>query len=119
MPAAIFNLEGQYVIEQHATWKAMLFYPGNVTDAKLRGQIRKSYGDPVLLEFRFGQLTYDSETQKTAIPVFLPVEATRRLPDIPPTQSLVYDILMRTSEGEVIRLVQGIAKVSLGATENV
>lgn len=119
MPAAIFNLEGQYVIEQHATWKAMLFYPGNVTDARLRGQIRLSFDSPILIEFSFGQLTYDSETNKTMIPVFLPVQATRRLPDIPPTQSLVYDILMRTSEGEVIRLVQGIAKVSLGATESV
>lgn len=118
MTAAIFHLTGDRAVEQNAQYRIVFTYPGNVTGANIRGQIRKDYGGDLVGEFRQTQPTYDSETDKTTFTVGMDSRQTDKIP-VPPTgQFWVYDLRIRPSGGDNIRLLRGNVEVLPNVTEN-
>jgi hypothetical protein len=117
MTAALFNLTGDRAIEQNAQYRITFTYPGNVSGAVLRGQIRKDYGGELVGEFRMTQPSYDSETDKTTFVVGLDSRQTDRIPVTPPNTYWVYDLRIRPSGGDNIRLLRGTVEVLPNVTE--
>jgi hypothetical protein len=118
MVAAVVDLIEQKAIEQGCLWDAKISYPGNVTGARFKGQIKRDYQSKVIAEFRFGLGIFDAETNKTKFAWFLPSAITKTLPIPNPDEHFVYDVVFYgVNVTEPIRVLRGIVHVSPGATE--
>ena len=113
MVAATFDLNNDRIIEQGSYWEMTIKYPGNVTGAFLRGQIRKDYGGDLLAEFRFEQPTYNEESDQTSFPVLLNAPLTKKIP-LPEGESPFwrYDLYITLPGKEPKRLLQGKVFIS-------
>lgn len=118
MTAAIFNLTGDRAVEQNAQYRITFTYPGNVIGASVRGQIRKDYGGDLVGELRMVQPTYDEETDKTTFIVGMDSRQTDKIPIPPQGGHWVYDLRIRPSGGDNIRLLRGTVEVLPSVTEN-
>jgi hypothetical protein len=116
MAAQILDLTDELIIEQGSYWAMVLQLAGDLTGATLRGQIKDAYGGKLLADFRYGEFTFDEETNKTQIPVFLNAAQTLQMP-VPTDGLWVYDIKLVIPGKDSIRLVQGRANVSRGVTD--
>lgn len=117
MPATTLNLTGENIIEANSYWSIDVLYPGNVTPARLRGQIRKAFGGELLADFRFAPPTYDEVADKTRFPVFLRSADTEKIPVPSSGSTWVYDLLIQLPTGDFKRILQGTVAVSPGATD--
>lgn len=120
MTAATFDLTGEYAIEQNAQYLLTFSYPGNVTTAQIRSQIRKGYAPAELLaEFRvYSQPIYDADTNKTTFTIGLDSRATDRIPVPEDGQFWLYDLRIRVSGADNVRLLKGQVEVLPNVTEN-
>lgn len=117
MTAAIFDLTGDRAIEQSSQYRLTFTFPGNVTGANVRGQIRKDYNGEFVGEFRMAQPSYDPETDKTTFIVGLDSRQTDKIPPTPEGVYWVYDLRIRPSGGDNIRLLRGNVEVLPNVTE--
>jgi hypothetical protein len=116
MVAQNLDLTGDLIIEQGSYWAIVLQLVGDLTGTTLRGQIKDGYGGKLLADFRYGEFTYDEETNKTQIPVFLNAAQTLQMP-VPEASLWVYDIKLMMPGKDSLRLVQGRVDVSRGVTD--
>lgn len=74
------DLTGALAINRGYDWAATLLYPGNVSLATFRGQIRESYAaESELAAFRFSAV-YDAPTNQTRILMALYTSQTAEIP---------------------------------------
>lgn len=79
---ALVNLDltGSFAISQGYEWRLALYYPGNVINAAMWGQIWSAYEpDAGLARFTFERAIYDDENKRTKIPVVLSSFVTKNL----------------------------------------
>lgn len=117
MTAALFHLTGDRAVEQNAQYRLTFTYPGNQSGANVRGQIRKGYGGELIGELRMTQPAYDALTDKTTFTIGMDSQQTKKLPVPPQGQSWVYDLRIRPSGGDNIRLLRGNVEVLPYVTE--
>jgi hypothetical protein len=110
MPAAIFNLTGQHIIEQGVPYTLLLHYPGNLVGAVVTSEIRNLAGE-LLAAFTVGDLVYDPAIAKTLIPLTLSATQTQSIPVPLPSEHWRHDVLIDIG-GEVLRVQQGKVHVS-------
>lgn len=115
MAAAVLDLVGDKIIEQGSFWSIVVTYPGNITGAYFKGEIKKNYGDKAITNFNYN-LAYREEDNKTLITFFLNSGQTTKLPIPEDDVLLLYDIKMTLPSKEPIRLIQGRADVSPAVT---
>jgi hypothetical protein len=72
MALANLDLTGSYAIHQKYEWRLAIYYPGNVINAALWGQIWSAYEPGKgLAQFTFERATYDPVLNQTKLPVVL------------------------------------------------
>ncbi|MBE9182874.1 hypothetical protein IQ268_30525 [Oculatella sp. LEGE 06141] len=115
MPAAIFDLTDERIVEQGSYWALTIHYPGNVATASIRGQIKTTYGGSTLASFSLETPKFEEETNRTKFVIYLSAAQTTKL--TPPVDHYVYDLRMLIPSKDPIRLMQGKVKVSPGVTD--
>lgn len=111
---AIVNLDlvGAFAINPGYEWRVTLFYPGNVVNISLWGQIWGSYlPEAGLTKFTFERATFDQSLNRTRIPVVLSAFQTRSLE---PTEGsyYVYEIRSTIPPKQPIALLAGKVHVN-------
>jgi hypothetical protein len=117
MPAAIFNLTGQHIIEQGVPYTLLLRCPGNLVGAVVSSQICKTSGGELLATFTVGELIYDATIAKTLISLTLSATQTQGIPVPLPSEHWRHDVLIDIG-GEMLRVQQGKVHVSPGVTDH-
>lgn len=117
MVAAIVNLTGENIIEANSYWSMVVYHPGNVSPARIKGQIRTAYGGDVLATFRMEQPIFEEEQNRTKFTVYLRSLETEKIPVPPQNQFWIYDLLILLPSGDYRRLVKGTVAVDPGVTD--
>lgn len=117
MVAAVLNLTGENIIEANSYWSMNVYHPGNVSSARIKGQIRTAYGGEVLATFRMEQPIYEEEQNRTKFTVFLRSSETEKIPVPPEGEFWVYDLLLLPTNGDYRRLVKGTVAIDPGVTD--
>jgi hypothetical protein len=115
--AAQIDLNGEHIIEQNSAWSLQILYPGNVLNARLKGQIRKGYGGELIADFRQRQPIFREADNKTLLELFFSAQETEKIPIPPNNTSWIYDVLIYLPGREPFRLIQGRVFVSPGVTD--
>ena len=116
MTAATLNLTGNFIIEQGAYWQLQIVHPGDLSNAYLKGQIRRIYGGEVLADFRFDAPDYDAGSNETLFTIYLNASQTLKFPAPDEDDNWRYDILLFDGRNDPVRLLQGSVELSLGVT---
>jgi hypothetical protein len=74
------DLKGNYAIRQGMPYTLTIRYPGNITGAIVRGQIRKGIGGALLANWAIGALTYDAVSNYTTMIASLTTAQTQGYP---------------------------------------
>lgn len=74
------DLKGELAIRQGIPYSMTIRYPGNITGATIRGQIRKGMGGALLSNWTIGALSYDAVSDRTIIPASLSSAQTQGYP---------------------------------------
>jgi hypothetical protein len=74
------DLKGSYAIRQGMPYTLTIRYPGNITGAIVRGQIRKGIGGALLANWAIGALTYDAVSNYTTMTASLTTAQTQGYP---------------------------------------
>lgn len=117
MPAAVLDLIDGRQIEANSYWSMEVFYPGNMSRSRLKGQIRKSLGGDLIGNFKFENPVYDEPSDRTRFHVFFRSNETEKFP-IPETEEFwVYDLLILLPNGDYQRILKGRVDVDPGVTD--
>lgn len=105
------DLTGSLAVNRGYDWQATLLYPGNVSLATFRGQIRESYtAETELAAFRFSAV-YDQPTNQTRILMALYTSQTSELPATDGT-FWIYDVKFSVLGKTPELLLRGHAQVN-------
>lgn len=107
--SVLFDLEA----DQGYPLNVFVAYPGDHRQATGRGQIKADYDDvEVLQSFRMDAPSYSEQSNRTTFKFYLSAGQTRDLP----LQDCVFDMAIRTSQGEAKLLVRGSLSVNRTVT---
>jgi|GEM_PF-3779093 hypothetical protein len=116
MVAAILDLNDDRIIEQGSRWEMGLRYPGDVTGASIRAEIRKHHQGELIATIRSLPAQFDEETNQTAFLLFLNAGLTEKIPVPPAGEFWLYDLLIYLPGQEPRRLLKGRVFVDAGIT---